>query len=58
MEDDRLPKAVFCDGIETHRGRGNPEGRWRDSANKDSEIMIRSVDRRCIVGTNQILLDY
>ena len=39
MEENRIPKRVFCMNLGTTRLRGRPKNRWQDEVREDGRII-------------------
>jgi hypothetical protein len=39
MEEDRMPKKIFTQELETTRQRGRPRKGWREEAERDLQVL-------------------
>jgi hypothetical protein len=39
MEEDRMPKEIFTQGLEVTRRRGRPRKRWKEEVERDLQVL-------------------
>jgi hypothetical protein len=53
MEENRIPKRVWCMNLETTRPRGRPRNIWQDEVREDGRIIGGKIGRKkCMTGRN------
>jgi hypothetical protein len=53
MEENRIPKRVLYNNLETTRWRGRPRNRWQDEMRKDGRIVsVKSGRKKYITERN------